>query len=290
MSNKEATEAILSEAADVIEQTLDEIEKVQAVIEYKTDPFIVAGAAIIGLSVGAFVGYRLAKRYLEPKYAAIAEDEIRTAKAMYAHINKDGFESPTIAVDKLIPDTSPEAQAAMRKYQGKDVHVTVVEDGVLVSRREDQTENLVEPEPTPEPKQENVFTAPAPIISHPGWDHDVEVSRRSKNRPYVVTQEEYFENDLNLECISVTYYEGDEVLSDSSDGIISDIDGTIGKENLQRFGVGSNEEHIVYVFNEKAGMGFEVARSEGRYAVEVLGFDDEDASERMPRRGRRLGD
>lgn len=288
-------QAILEEATDLIEQTLDQIEQTLDHIEtvkYKNDPLIIAGAALIGLSMGAFVGYRLAKKYLEPKYAALADEEIAKAKILYSHINKEGYESPTVAVQKLIPDNYPDAQQAMKRYQGQDVHLTVVEDGILVSSRKDQTENLVEEEPAAEPEQKNIFDVEddEPSPEYPGWDYETELARRSDNRPYIVTQDEYFSNDEDLECIAVTYYEGDEVLADGSDGIISDIDGLVGFDNLQKFGHGSKEEHLVYIFNKKAGMGFEVARSQGKYAIEVLGLDDDDITERMPRRGRRLED
>lgn len=283
-------QAILEEATDLIDQTLDQIEA----IKYKNDPLIIAGAALIGLSVGAFVGYRLAKKYLEPKYAALADEEIAKAKILYSHLNKEGYETPTVAVQKLIPDDYPDAQQAMKRYQGQDVHLTVVEDGIIVSSRKDQTENLVEEEPAAEPEQKNIFetdeTEVDAVPEYEGWDYETELARRSDNKPYIVTQEEYFSNDEDFECIAVTYYEGDEVLADGSDGIISDIDGLVGLDNLQKFGHGSKEEHLVYIFNKKAGMGFEVARSQGKYAIEVLGLDDDEITERMPRRGRRLGD
>jgi hypothetical protein len=271
------------------ENVTDVIEESIEVVKLKNDPLILAGVALIGLSVGALVGYRLAKKYLEPKYAALADEEIAQAKILYSHLNKEGFESPTVAVEKLIPEGEgfEEAQRALQKYQGRDVHLTVVEDGVLVSSRKDQTENLVESEP----EQKNIFDEDEPAeVKYPGWDFETELARRSDKRPYVVTQEEYFENADDLDCISVTYYEGDQVLADESDGIIGDIDGNVGLDNLKRFGVGTDEEHLVYIFNKRAGMGFEVARSQGKYSVEVIGMDDDEITERMPRRGRRLGD
>lgn len=279
-------QAILSEAADVVDQTLDILEATEPTVIIKHDPLIIAGAAIIGLSVGALVGYRLAKKYLEPKYAAIAEEEIHQARVLYAHRTKDGMDTPTVAVNKLIPDDHPEAQAALAKYQGKDVHVTVVPDGVEISARVDQPEA---------PRVQNVFEQPAAAVKHEGWDYETELARRTNDKPFIVTQEEYLENADELECITVTYYEGDDVLADESDGIISDIDGNVGRANLKKFGHGSGEEHIVYVFNKKSGLGYEILRNEGRYSSVVLGMDevddDEDEpTERMPRRGRRLSD
>lgn len=299
MSKKETTEAILAEAADVIEETLDVIDNTPAIIEYKNDPLILAGVALIGLTTGAFVGYRLAKRYLEPKYAALADEEIKAAKVLYGHLHKDDYESPSVAVEKLIPDSAPEAQAAMRKYQGQDVHILVEEDALVVTHRVDQTENVVEETPAdPEPRTEthfkNVFDQQEePVNDGPqyeGWDYDTELARRTDSKPFVVTKEEFFENEFNLEVMNVTYYTDDEVLADQSDGIIDAIDSNVGWDNLKKFGVASGEEHIVYIFNKKAGLAFEVARHQGKYSVDVMGFDDDETTERMPRRGRRLGD
>jgi len=289
--SEQVTQAVLEEATDLIEQTLDTIE---ALPKYKNDPIVLAGIAIIGLTTGAYFGYLLAKRQLEPKYAAIADEEIAQAKVMYARLNKEGFESPTVAVEKLIPNDEPEAQAALKRYQGQDVHVTVVEDGVLVSRkRENELKDRIADKPAP--KTSNIFDQPVETPKEDGWDYQQELARRTDEKPYVVTQEEYFENAPNLEQVSVTYFEGDQVLADEADGVISDIDGTVGETNLHRFGHGSDEEHIVYVFNKKAGMAFEVARSTGKYSVEVIGMDEDDEDdvetvERIPKRRQRLGD
>jgi hypothetical protein len=274
----EALEAPIEAAATTIVETVEVI---------KHDPLIIAGAALIGLSTGALIGYRLAKRYLEPKYAALAEEEIQQARILYAHRTKDG-DSPSVVVNKLIPDEYPDAQQAMAKYQGKDVHLTVVEDGVIVSAR--LPEDLELKEPLKAPEARNVFEEAEPVIKYEGWDYESELARRTDANPFIVTQDEFFENDDNLEVIQCTYYEGDDVLEDGSGGIIGDIAGTVGRDNLKKFGHGSGEEHVVYIFNKKAGLAFEVSRHEGRYAVEVLGFDDEETQERMPRRGRKFMD
>lgn len=281
-------QAIIDAVEPPIEAAVSSVVETVEII--KNDPVVIAGAALIGVSMGALIGYRLAKKYLEPKYAALADEEIAKAKILYSHLNKEGFESPTVAVSKLIPDDYPEAQEAMARYQGKDVHLTVVEDGIVVSARLDQTENLIEDGIVTPPERRNLFDEDEPDLKYPGWDYEDELARRSDSEPYVVTQEEYFENEPNLETIHVTWYEGDEVLADDSDGLIGDIEGTVGRANLEKFGLASGEPHLVYVFNKKAGMGFEIARSEGKYAVLVMGFDDDEITERMPRRGRRLGD
>lgn len=281
------SEQIAEQIVDAVEPAVATVVETVEVIKH--DPLIIVGAALIGISTGALIGYRLAKKYLEPKYAAMAEEEIQQARILYAHRSKEGMDTPSVAVNKLIPDDYPDAQAAMLKYQGQDVHLTVVEDGVIVSARKAEVEEVpAEPEPA---ETRNLFEEEVVALpQYEGWDYETELARRTNANPFIVTKDEFFENEGDLETMQVTYYEGDEVLEDGSGGIIGDIDGTVGKSNLKRFGHGSGEEHLVYIFNKKAGLAFEVARNEGRYAVQVLGFDDDEIVERMPRRGRRLTD
>ena len=263
---------------------------VETIEVVKHNPFVIAGVAVMGLATGAFVGYKLAMKHLEPKYAEIADREIAEAKLMYSRLNKEGFESPTMAVKKLIPDDEPEAQEALAKYQGSKVEMEVVNDGVLVRRKvETEVEHRVTAEPAQTVKK-NLFDEPQPKVKYEGWDYETEIARRNADQPYVITQDEYMENKADWEQIEVTYFEGDDVLMDDSEGIISDVDGTVGLANLNRFGHGSGEEHIVYIANEKSKVLWEVSRSQGKYAVEVLGLDDDDDEDPQPKRKRRLGD
>ena len=45
--------------------------------------------------------------------------------------------------------------------------------------------------------------------------------------------------------------------------------------NLKKFGVGTKSKHLVHIRNPITEIDYEVAKSDGKYAREVLGFDDE---------------
>lgn len=113
-------------------------------------------------------------------------------------------------------------------------------------------------------------------------EHDPEV-------PYIITVNEFMQGEQDFEKITVTYYEGDEVLVDERDEVIHDLEGTVSSSCLNFFGQGSNDDSIVYVRNEKLEVDFEVVRHQGRYTVVVLGMDDED-QERPKKRSRKPRD
>ena len=98
-------------------------------------------------------------------------------------------------------------------------------------------------------------------------DEDVDISK-----PFIITNHEFMENEAAHTQVTVTYFEGDDVVSDERDQAVSDVDDTIGNENLQKFGKKSNDPNVVYVRNFKLGMDFEVLRSRGKFTEEVLGF------------------
>ena len=97
---------------------------------------------------------------------------------------------------------------------------------------------------------------------------------RSKDRPYILTREEYMLSEPDYTQTTVTYFEADEVLADERDEPIENAEKKIGLENL-RFGSGSGDPNLVYIRNDDLEIDFEVIRSRGAFAHEVLGFETE---------------
>jgi hypothetical protein len=215
-------------------------------------------AAVITVAFGGFImgcttGYVIAKRVLEPKYAAIAEEEIAEAKEFYKRLNKVGeYATPEEASAALgvSPQLGPAADA-LRRYQGGD------ENPPEEPQAEAEIEVIVQ----------SVFDSP----ELPVWNHEAEVAKRNPDKPYVAHKDEFIETELQQ--ITLTYYAGDQALADERDDPIVDVSATVGTESLERFGHGSEDPKIVYVINEKLGLAFEVIYHEGKFAHEVLGFE-----------------
>ena len=111
---------------------------------------------------------------------------------------------------------------------------------------------------------------------------------RQDDVPYVIHKDEYFNNERDYEQITLTYFEGDDVLSDSNDTPIDDQDAMVCLGNLGKFGHGSGDPNVVYVRNVELELEIEIVHSDGLYSEEVHGIPDDELkhSDRRKRRQR----
>ena len=107
------------------------------------------------------------------------------------------------------------------------------------------------------------------------------------DKPYVISWEEFAGAAREYDQDTLTYFEGDDVLSDGRDAVVDDVDNIVGAANLLRFGDQSRDNNIVYIRNDKLGLDFEIVRSKGNYAKEVLGFIEHSEPRGRPRKFRR---
>jgi hypothetical protein len=105
------------------------------------------------------------------------------------------------------------------------------------------------------------------------WDYEVEVQKRSDDKPYIIHRDEFMAEESGFRQSSLTYYAGDNILCDEKDEPIYNhelISGTL------RFGHGSKDISIVYVRNPILESEYEIILDHGHYQVEVLGAVIED--------------
>ena len=118
----------------------------------------------------------------------------------------------------------------------------------------------------PAPQFVSIFSAPAQ------WDYETEFAQRSPDRPYVIHQEEYMNEEMGYRQETVTYYAGDDILADAKDTPIYNRGIRLG---TLLFGHGSNDKSVVYIRNEAEQMEWEVLRHDGSFELEVLGLEAE---------------
>lgn len=251
----------------------------------RTNRLLVAAAFVVGAGVGGFAAYKFAVKRTTLKYEEILQIEISEAREFYMKMAKEGdFSSPESAVAALIPN---DVVDAVRNYQGRPKTTDIrPEDRELkegetrVSHYHPDTHELIDTKIVMEERNVFVEAAVNPVHNPEEWDYDTEQKLRdaNPNAPYVVSFEEYSENPENHEQETLTYYSADDTLSDPKDSAIDNTEYTVGDDNLLRFGAGSHDANVVYIRNERLGMDFEVVRSQGSFAREVLGIepDDED--------------
>lgn len=118
------------------------------------------------------------------------------------------------------------------------------------------------------------------------WNQQAEMAKRGPIHPFVIHKDEHMANEDEFEQVTLTYFMGDDVLSDERDTVIAEPDVIVGLDNLQRFGEGSEDPNVVYIRNPRLEVDYEVIRSEGTFAQEVHGFSGDDLQHSERRRKR----
>ncbi|MCA1800665.1 MAG: hypothetical protein LC687_06440 [Actinobacteria bacterium] len=255
----EETIDILEESMGVMDQTMDVVEKTMGQAP-KASKFGYFAVGVLAFGAGAAAMYVVAKKHIEPKYRAIAQEEVLAAKEYYSAMNKkDDYDTPEKAVEKL---------------QKNDPADIVVEDAAEAFKKYHQGGNDVDEEGS---QSINVFRQSS---ADSEFDYAEELKHRTPDHPYIISEEEYMNNETSYDQSQLTYYEGDGTLADSRDKEIPLIDNVAGEDNLTQFGHGSGDVNIVFIRNERLELDFEVLRSEGKYAHEVLGFEHSDGGNR----------
>lgn len=189
-------------------------------------------AAAVGAATGAAAGYIFARKRLETKYALLYEAEIEAAKTINSMFRKTDEFSTPVAAAAALGVSPPEK----------------IDTAVAA-------EKLVQQ------------------LGYRGKDSlSPDAMTRNRKVPYVIREDEYFENDTGFDQKTLTYFKGDDTLCDDADQIIEDVEATVGKANLDTFGRISNDPNVTYVRNEKLRVEYEIVLDHQNYGEVVAGF------------------
>ena len=83
---------------------------------------------------------------------------------------------------------------------------------------------------------------------------DVKKEEKNVDEPYVISPEEFDENE-DYNTVSLTYY-ADGVLTDERDNVIVDVDSIVGEDSLNHFG--EYEDDSVFVRNDELQTDYEI--------------------------------
>lgn len=275
----------LDTVVDVVDKGLDAVEKgadiateavdkgVRVVVEETRKGVHIlrnpktAAVIVIGLTAaaGTIIGFEIAKRRFTKKFEAQLEHELEVARKFYGRLNKMDEEGAVLTPEDVVAErghdpVEEQAAEALGEYQkGPKDYNKVVAKNVVV------TEDQKGLRATGEVVQHNIFNKDA-------FDLEAEKASRTEDAPYVISKDEFMENDTEFPQVSITYFAGDDTLVDEEDQPMPEVEATVGQDNLARFGHGSGDTNIVYIRNPRTKIEFEVAYSEGKYAEEVLGF------------------
>lgn len=239
---------------------------------------IVKGVALF--TSGAVAGALVANGILRAKYEKLSEEEIASVKAAYqVRAQKLGNFSKTNNSDTAHVMSQEEIDS---EEEAKNYETTLAELGYMVTpkdiaRLNDNLKRGIMPvEPDNEEDSDDADSEE--------FDEEevINVFEASKDgTPYIITWEQFSEENEHYEKVNLDYYAHDNTLSDTNDAPIPDVIGLIGRDALDNFGNGSHEENVVYVRNDKLALDFEIVRKETSYSAYVLGNIEE-----KPRIGR----
>lgn len=256
---------------------------------------------VAGAAAGSAVTYFIVNKKAEAKWQAISETEIDEVKKRYGAIRKVDYVSPEVDEDEEAMNAGERLVAQVIRDQNKlltelgyseeqiedfragvpDADLTEVIQEEEFQRRleEGRDEDIPSEEESRETLERvnNIFDAGVsdeeagnPIATDNEHYHAIEEDRRA-GLPYIISVDEFMEND-DFEKISITYYEGDDVLADERDMPIDDVDQTVGNDNLNRFGWESKDKNVVYVRNDRMQAFFEIAKDTRAYTEVVAGI------------------
>lgn len=215
---------------------------------------LLIATAVASAGAGGFAGYKYAERQLVRAFEERLDQETLAMRRLYGAIKKEQVATEE-ALDEveaeLAKSTPPEVQVLLDEYAGE--------------------------------KKE-------PVAYHKIKTSDVKVNKKEKElfvRPvfqqdedrgpiHVISLEEYNENEPSFQQETLTWYAGDETLTDAREDIIEDHTNIIGQHALARFGDVSEDENVVHVRNTALMVDYEIVRSMGTYQQEVLGEEPED--------------
>lgn len=235
----------------------------------------IAGASIVSAALGLVVGYKIADKRQAAIYTDRLQAEEESMRVFYTQSKpeKQKYETPEQAVAALIV---PE----------------VVQEDPRVKAQKVQYNKIVKEEYVPETDEEAEGAAAAAERQH---EENVEAlvernlfeSQPDPNKPYVIDQEAFMQNDGDFIQDTLTYYEKGGILADARDNVIDEIEKTVGLGFQRQFGYGSSDDNIVHIRNEKLQLDFEIVKSENSYEEDVLGeiAGTESPRERLRREG-----
>lgn len=214
---------------------------------------VVVGASVASFLLGGAISYYATRKVMTTQFEKLINKELQEVKEYYARrAAREGEmlqEENQQIIEELEYSNAPKVE-----------EITITET------------YLTEP--------------PHRVADDVEFDYAEELLNRTKERPYVIHVDEFMANEENYDQVSITYYEGDDILTDEKDVPIPKRDEIVGDDNLYKFGHGSKDNRVVYIRNEILELEFEIIHRDGKFSREVMGFIEHSEPRGRPRKFR----
>lgn len=266
---------------------------------------VIAGAGVV---VGYTAGYLITKKRLLAQF----EDEIEAFKESFRIIRNQEYDSPGEAVEALIKGDEERPLTEMEKetldnfikehaygqtkqleeeapglvniFDGPQEPVVDLKEvfGDLLDTHSvptvpyiGDTGEVIVPEGAVKPTKTPKVKVVKPTEYYPPLPERMD--EISAGRPYVISVDEFMNDNPEYDKTTITYFEGDDTLCDEREEIVPDVEGVITTDALAHFGNMSNDRNVVYVRNDRISTDFEIIRDKRNWHEVVAGFTQKSA-------------
>jgi hypothetical protein len=254
----ELTETVAEVAEGVANNAITVAEVSRSISGRDFSMGFVSGGFLSGL-----VTWLWSRKHYELKFNKIAMEEIAEMREHYRA-------KAAVVSEKPSPEEIVEREGYIPPERGGlNVKPSVPMPQPPKSRLVPSSE--LEEESKPKTKAESILQQKN--VFDPEWNQEFEISQRTPDQPYVIHREEFAEIN-GYTGVTLTYYEGDDVLVDEDNRPVENKSVLVGDDNLSRFkfGHGSGDPHLVFIRNDSLHVDIEVIRSEQKWAEVMQGF------------------
>lgn len=241
-------------------------------------------AAGWGIYAGVAAGWFLSKR----KWQKIADEEIENVKEHYYNRQAAILRSNLRAVEEELDVERNESRHLAEVPPHSDEELRPVSESPFLKPGDPEDDESAELQKEveqiahdlkyhdldtiePEELEPNVKFEPTDFDETPPEGRKYPLTEpENPDRPYVISVEEFMDDEPVYDKMTLTYYEADDILSDDNGKVVRSIDRVIGDQALINFGNRSDDNHVVYVRNEPLKTDYEVALEERAYTEVVL--------------------
>lgn len=220
---------------------------------------------LAAFTLGSCVGFLVAKKALEEKYASLAQEEIDSVKERFslrdhaiADIRNTEDTAETVTAEEIIKPASPMGGSSTLAGTRTDYYNRTKQNYNLVNPKGD-LRRMNEEKTSYEDVEEEEIELP-------------EEKSIDLENPYIIDESNFSEEFLYHDKITLEYYAEDDTLIDEDESIIDDRDQLIGYETLDMKNTSVDHPHTIYVRNERLGSDYEININLGSYQEQILGI------------------
>ena len=194
---------------------------------------------IIIFTAGAAIGSAVTWKLVKVKYEKLADEEIEAVREYYKSCHEENEEDGQENEQENTDTPSTDSPATNKKT------------AVNHQKRLEELEQMRD------------------VVASMGYASHSDISKCRGDddmlEPYVITPEEYEDSDYTQ--VSLTYYEGNDVLEEDLGGIIAkdDIDRLVGTDFASHFGENEYDSDTVFIRNDALRTDYEICRDYGSY-------------------------